>query len=245
MTSGSRSQPERYVFLHGTPSDSSVWQRVLALAPARAECCCLDLPDHGRAGDEPLGDAQALEELLARQVARLGSNLVLVGHSYGAYLSARLASRLRAQVNRLVLLSGLGAVSLERAAHFLALARQIGSGELALERLAPAVAESWYGHDAEQQQRDSVGALLQSTGRARTLRLLARLAQLCRPELEVGRYSAPARVLHAEGDAAVPLELGRRLALLASASQFSILPGCSHMLPLTHPAAVAAAVFSS
>jgi 3-oxoadipate enol-lactonase len=217
----------------------------LALAPARAERCCLDLPDHGRASDELQGDARALEDTVARQVARLGNNLVLVGHSYGAYLSARLASRLRGHVSRVVLISGLGAVSVERAAHFLALARQIERGELALERLAPTVAESWYGPDAAPQQRDSVGALLQSTGRVRTLRLLARLAQLCRPELEVTPYSAPARVLHAEGDAAVPLELGRRLATLSAASQLSILPGCSHMLPLTHPAAVAAAAFST
>jgi len=105
----------KYVFLHGTPSDGSVWSEVMARRPAEAGCALLDLPDHGRARDEAQGSTAALEARVAAHVAELGDELVLVGHSYGAYLCGRLAARLPGRIARMVLISGFAGLSAERA----------------------------------------------------------------------------------------------------------------------------------
>jgi len=234
----------KYVFLHGTPSDGSVWSEVMARRPAEAGCALLDLPDHGRARDEAQGSTAALEARVAAHVAELGDELVLVGHSYGAYLCGRLAARLPGRIARMVLISGFAGLPAERALGFAQMARQLESGELGDAELASDVARTWYGPGVTPDEQRQVALLLEQTGPERRGRLLARLAQLAQPELRVAPYPTPCVVLHAERDAAVAFDLGRELCALGSNARLEAWDSASHMLPLSHGARVASAIFS-
>lgn len=204
----------------------------------------LDLPDHGAAPDEPHASQVELEASVAASVAALGDELVLVGHSYGAYLCARLAPRLSGRVVRMILVSGLAGLPAERAQGFTRMALQLRSGELPLPVLARQLALSWYGAEVTALEQQQVLQLIEQDSSDRRDRLLARLAQLAQPELRVGPYAAAAVVLHAERDAAVPVERGRELCALGSHARWEPLDSASHMLPLTHAAQVARAVFA-
>lgn len=233
----------RYVFLHGSPGDAGVWSAVLALRPPDAVCLPLDLPDHGAATDELEGRHAALEARVVARLAELDGQLVLVGHSYGAYLCARLAPRLAGRLARLVLVSGLPGLPPENAQAFQAMAQQLESGELTASELERRVAHAWYGPDVTRDERHFVAELLTRTGTARRGRVLARLAQLAEPQLRVAPYATPAVALHGEHDAAVSLELGQQLCALGSRARLETLSTASHMLPLTHAAQVALTVF--
>lgn len=235
----------KYVFLHGTPSDGSVWSEVMARRPAGAGCALLDLPDHGRAQDEAQGSTAALETRVAARLASLGDDLVLVGHSYGAYLCARLAARLQGRIARMVLISGFAGLPMEKALGFAEMARQLQRGELEYAALARSVALLWYGPAVTRDEQRQVAELFERTGVARCARLLSRLAQLAQPELRAAPYVTPSVVLHAERDAAVALDLGRELCAVGSNARLEAWDSASHMLPLTHGARVASVIFST
>jgi pimeloyl-ACP methyl ester carboxylesterase len=235
--------PELCVFLHGTPGDASVWHAVTARQPASVSSVLLDLPDHGRAPDLADATPEALEGELLRTLGDVGARFTLVGHSYGAYLAARMATRLPERVTRLVLVSGFAEIPAAMSEGFRALAASVRSGDAALAGITAVALERWYGASPSDEERRLVAGIVESTGLARAERLLERVAALTGPSLRVPPYRQPALVLHGSGDAAIPLELGRELATLGARATSEIVETPLHLLPLTHPELVASRVF--
>jgi lipase len=235
--------PDLFVFLHGTPSDARVWREVTARQPASATSLLFDLPDHGRAPD--LRDAlpETLELELVRALPDVGPHFTLIGHSYGAYLAARLATQIPERISRLVLVSGFAEIPSAMSDGFRGLAAALRSGEATLATVTGVALERWYGASPTEEERREVTRIVEGTGLARAERLLERIAALSRPR-RVPPYEQAATVLHARGDAAVPFELGEELAALGSRATFEPVDAAWHMLPLTHPELVARHVYS-
>ena len=97
------------ILVHGIASSSVTWQNVVPLLEARHRCIRIDLLGFG--GSPTPSDAEyTLEEhvaSVARTIRRLrlSEPYVLVGHSMGALIAARYASRPRRRLQRLVLVS--------------------------------------------------------------------------------------------------------------------------------------------
>lgn len=73
----------RVILVHGAWHGAWAWDRVLPLlAAAGVEATAIDLPGHGD-DSGPFGDLHADAARLSRELDGLGSNVVLVGHSYG------------------------------------------------------------------------------------------------------------------------------------------------------------------
>jgi len=141
-----------YVFLHGSPSDSSVWESVVQLAPSDATCWLVDLPDHGRALDAS-DDALELERDVAKHVSQLAERVTLAGHSLGAYLAPRLAHRLGERVARMVLVSGFARLPAEMVAGFEQLAIGLDTQTVSIGDLIAVASARWYGEDASADER--------------------------------------------------------------------------------------------
>jgi len=231
-----------YVFLHGSPSDSSVWDALARLRPAHATCWLVDLPDHGAAFDAS-ADALELEKAVATRVGGLAPSLTLVGHSFGAYLASRIAHTLGAQVARMVLISGFARLPPEAAAGFGQLATSIEAGAVTLTDLIGVAASRWYGAQASDDERAVVAKVMMQTGTARARRSVSRLSQLAQDTLAVQRYAQPTTLIHSTGDQAIPFVLGTELAELGDNATLLALDTHHHMLPMTHAAELAPTVF--
>lgn len=231
-----------YVFLHGSPSDSSVWEPLAKLAPSDATCWLVDLPDHGRAHDAS-DDALELENDVAGQVRQLADRVTLVGHSLGAYLAPRLAHQLGERVARMVLLSGFARLPSEMGTAFEQLATGLETHAISIRDLIAVASGRWYGENASTDERAVVAKIMMQTGPARARRSVSRLAQLSRDALAVRAYTQPTVVLHGKADQAVPFELGVELARLGEHAELRALDTHHHMLPMTHAAELAPIVF--
>lgn len=238
------SGPELCVFLHGTPGDARVWQEVTARQPASVTSLLLDLPDHGRAPDLANAAPETLERELLRALPDVGARFTLIGHSYGAYLAARLAARLVERVPRLVLISGFAEIPARMGEGFRALAAAVRSGEATVATITEVALERWCGPTPTEEERRQITGIVERTGLRRAERLLDRIAALAGPALRVSPYDQPAVVLHGREDGAVPFELGRELASLGSRALLEAVEGPRHLLPLTHPELVARHAFA-
>lgn len=93
------------VFLHGLFADRSAWRGLPdKLGSDRLTTLALDLPGHGTSGPAP-ATLPALIEDVRRSIDSHARDcpLVLVGHSFGAYLAAALAAQMGARVRGLIL----------------------------------------------------------------------------------------------------------------------------------------------
>jgi pimeloyl-ACP methyl ester carboxylesterase len=98
----------RVVFLHGTPGAADGWADYLLDPPVGFEAIAIDRPGFGetrpRRAVASLGEqAQAVEPFL---LSRKGASALLVGHSLGAPIAARVAVDHPDRVSGLVLLAG-------------------------------------------------------------------------------------------------------------------------------------------
>lgn len=93
------------VFLHGLFADRSAWRGLPnKLVSEHLSTLALDLPGHGTSAPAP-ATLPALIEEVRRSIDGHAQDrpLVLVGHSFGAYLAAALAAKMGARVRGLIL----------------------------------------------------------------------------------------------------------------------------------------------
>ena len=231
------------VFLHGSPSDRSVWTPVIEDLPSEV-AHAIDLPDHGAAPRLEDDDPLALERLVAERIDHLvgGDSVLLVGHSYGAFVAARLAQDGSLPITKMVLVSGLAGLPPEGGVSFEAMARALESDELDAAALYDAVEAGWLGDAASEDAAARARGAILATDVSRLARQLRRLARVATDRVSVSGYDVPAILLHGDRDAAVSTALGRELAAVGADTTFELVPTSSHMLPLTHPDRIRAAV---
>jgi len=105
LRSGDPAGP-RVVLVHGTPGSATAWADYLLDPPAGLEMVALDRPGFGRSG--PDGAVVSLEAQAAAVAALLpddGRPVVLLGHSLGGPIVARVAAEHPTRVTALVLLA--------------------------------------------------------------------------------------------------------------------------------------------
>ena len=97
------------VALHGFASDLNAWRSLLTAGRPRARILALDLPGHGRSPKTVPADLDAICEMVEERLAVEGvETATLMGHSFGAAVAARLASRGFLAVRSLLLMSPAG-----------------------------------------------------------------------------------------------------------------------------------------
>jgi pimeloyl-ACP methyl ester carboxylesterase len=207
----------RLILVHGTPGSAQGWADLLLDPPPRVEVVALDRPGFGRSG--PRRAVTRLADQAAAVAALLpadGRRAVLLGHSLGGAVVARVAAEQPQRVAALVLVSAALDPGLEKT-HF----------------LQPIAALGW------------IAALLPRAIRHANAELLALRAELDELAGLLGRIDVPVVVLHGQADDLVPVAnvayLRERLGAAPSCTPL-LLPGHDHFLPWKAPAEVRAAI---
>lgn len=225
-----RDGSRRVIFVHGAPGDASAWAGVAALMPGAV---CVDLPDHG-AADEPDATVEDHIDAVARAVRDAGGPVVLVGHSYGAWVAAHAASRSPSHIARLVLVAGLAEISGDTAAALAGFAQALDAGVLDVESGTAVAAARWLGpepHDAA--HVDAIRQLFVRTGATRLARQIRRTTLA---SLRVRPSGAPTDVIAIEHDGAVPRAATDDLASTLGVP-VTVWPGTNHFPHWVDPAA--------
>jgi len=187
-----------------------------------------DRPGCGLSDPTTRSDLAELELDVLRQVAAAvgAERFDLIGASFGAPLAVRWAARHPASVSRLVLYGGwvegdaVAAPAVRE--HILGLVEQHWgfASDVLTEIFAPD-ADAGFRAGFARYQRESTSA-------AEARRLLAACYDLD-VAADLGHIGAPTTVIHREGDRAVPLAEGQRLATGIAGAKLTLLPGRTHI----------------
>jgi len=251
-------QGPRMLLLHGTGSSGGSWSRIADLLSYDFEVLAPDLPGHGGSGTLACGRA-GLDEF-AQAVSALLDDLrappdLIVGHSAGAAIGARIALDLRSGGIPVISVNGaLRPLTGWTAAAFVPLARLLGRNSLLPGFVATLVAA-----DPRSVKRllDSTGsnvdaamlALYESLMRNRshlagTLRMLSRwdLRDLV---ADLPRLGARLTLVAGLEDRTVPAQHAHWAHALVPGSSLVSLPGLGHLAHEEAPEVVARVVLSS
>ncbi len=237
------------VLLHGTGSSSHSWRDVAPMLGLRYSVLAMDLPGHAFTAMPASASEQSLPGM-ARRVASLLQQLrfhpsVIVGHSAGAAVAARMVLDGGARPSALVSLNGafLGFGGLAGAV-FSPLARLLASGSMAARFFA------WQARDPAVVQKlvRSTGSVLDPTG----MRLYARLVQspahvgaalammahwdLAPLERELPQLALPVVVVAAENDLTVPAAQAPLVAAKMPQAELELWPMLGHLAHEESPA---------
>ncbi len=231
----------KVVFVHGSLCDARVFDAVAVHRPADVEMITIDLPDHVR--DEPGHDLGSMIHALAEALASIPAPYVLVGHSMGAHLVARVLPALNGRVSRALLLSGFAGLPSAVLDGYRVLSDGIASGKVdPRSALAPAV-EAALGPDVVEPWRSHLRSIVGSWPADRVERAARRV-------LEVGvapamaRFDTPAVIVHALDDVSIPSACARELIALGPRAELRELDRGGHFLPLSVPELVSSLAFS-
>jgi pimeloyl-ACP methyl ester carboxylesterase len=231
-------------FVHGSPADHSIWKPLAACAPNETKLLFLDLPDHGQAPDDLSESFEIAERDIVESILGCGDCVTLVGHSLGAYLCARVLPELGSAVSHVVLIAGFPSLDQEAVDMRLSLASALESGAMTMESLAESLTPLAFGGPPYQPEHLlEFRRVVLGTPTERFVREMRRLAVAATPEGKVTPFDTPTVVIHAKGDAAIPLESGRKLASFGRRAELVELTGASHLLHLTHPGEIARWVY--
>jgi pimeloyl-ACP methyl ester carboxylesterase len=134
------------MLLHGWTADGQDWIWQLPVLEARYRTVAVDLRGHGRSAVPPSGryrPADYVADIEALIVDRYkGERFILIGHSMGGQIAARLAARRPDQIEAVVSVDGSLGFSEETAPLFGKVANDLQTGDPAV--VAPALFESVY-----------------------------------------------------------------------------------------------------
>jgi len=237
------------VLLHGTGSSSHSWRDVAPMLGMRYSVLAMDLPGHAFTSAPASAHEQSLPGM-ARRVSGLLDHLqfrptVIVGHSAGAAVAARMVLDGGVRPSALVSLNGafLGFGGLAGAV-FSPLARLLASGSLAARFFA------WQARDPAVVQKlvRSTGSVLDATG----MRLYTMLVQspahvgaalammahwdLTPLERELPQLTLPVVVVAAENDLTVPAAQAPLVAAKMPQAELALWPMLGHLAHEESPA---------
>jgi pimeloyl-ACP methyl ester carboxylesterase len=242
----------KVALLHGLGGAATNWTLV---APALAERCSVlvpDLPGHGGSSALP-GPAERLDPYADRMAALLDEPVVVVGHSLGAVVALRMATRHPELIRGLLIAGSAGIGSgTRRSQRALTLVSLVQPGKR-ISPLRRAVARSAllrslaFGvvNVADTRALDPIAVEGFLAGSALHTDVRAASDALVRtdPRLDLDRVRCPALVLHGARDVQVPLrdafEYARRLR-----APLRVIADCGHLLIGERPRAVVDATFA-
>jgi pimeloyl-ACP methyl ester carboxylesterase len=217
--SGDAAAP-RIIYVHGTPGDAGAFNRPLLDPVPGFESIAIDRPGFGesrpaRAWPSFADQAAAIVPLLVRRDGRWP---ILVGHSLGGPIIARVAATHPDRVGALVIISG---------------------------SLDPALEEPrWFNHLAD---TVLVRALLSRSFRHSNDELMAAPAETIELDALLDRVRCPVVIVHGDRDGLVPVDnvqyMRRRFTEVPVS--VTLIRGAGHFIPWTHPAAIRAAILEA
>jgi pimeloyl-ACP methyl ester carboxylesterase len=237
-------QKGAYLFVHGSPGDHRVFQKLAARAPQDVHVALVDLPDHGRAPDTLSLGLEPFEDDLVGCIEALPRGpRTVVGSSFGGHLVARIMARVATSVTRAVFIDSFAAVPPEMAARQAGLADQIETGQLDGPTLEALAVNLFLGGEGDREDVELVRATVRDCPRPRLVRACRRLAALDAGEIHP--FAVPTVVVHSKQDPAVPFALAPALAACGANTRLLGLEGHSHYPQMTKAGTVADIVFGA
>lgn len=228
------------LLLHGVGLRAEAWEPQISDLSQDHRVIAVDLPGHG--DSDLLPGTPALPDYVAwagRLVQALGAGPVAVaGHSMGALITLGLAVERPDLVERAALLCPVFRRSPEARTAVLTRAEEISVGRGGID----GPLSRWFG-DETSRLRTRVAGWLRSVpqaGYAAAYRSFAEGDAVYADR--IGAISRPLLVLTAEGDANSSAEMTRTMAALAPSGHAVVIEGHRHMVPMTAPGLVNAAL---
>jgi len=227
------------LLLHGVGLRAEAWGAQIAALSSVANVTAPDLPGHG---DSPVAVAEAVEDYtqaLLPLVRDLPGPVWVIGHSMGAMLALDLARHLPGKIAGLAALNAI----FERSAKAQA---QVEARAAALDGRTPAdptaTLTRWFGA-AQTPARAACGRWLTAMDPAAYKRAYTAFAQSRVPSpAALQNLTCPALFLTGAEEPNSTPAMSHAMAALAPQGTAHIVPGAAHMLPMTHPDAVNAAL---
>lgn len=238
--------PQPALAIHCSLAHAGEWSALGATLGDLLTITACDLPGHGSAPDvAPDADVGAAAEVLALAALPKGQADV-IGHSFGAVVSLRLALAHPDRVRRLVLIeptlfaAALQAGATELPPYTAAFLAAVAVGDR--ERAAQAFTADWgAGSDwslLPDRQRGYIAERIHLIQAADPVLLQDTSGILAPGRLE--RLSVPVLILEGGSSPLVIDAIAAALAARLPAAERATVPGAGHMLPVTHVAEVAA-----
>jgi 3-oxoadipate enol-lactonase len=235
------------VLLHSLLCDHTMWREQVASLAALGRVLSFDLPGHGRTEVPPRFTLEEHADALADALEDLGvRRAILVGLSWGAMISLRVALRRPALVSALALLdtSAEAETAYRRAEYAVlaALARHVGRTDwLVRSRIAPRM----FAPETLRHREDLVDWLAATVRAAPMLgldRALVAVASRTSVLERLPEITAPALVLCGREDQGTPPVHSQRLAAALAEARLEWIPRAGHLSCLEAPDAVNAAL---
>ena len=222
------------VLLHGFAGDLNSWRGLFAGSRFDGPVLALDLPAHGRSPSAVPADMDALASQIEQSLDMLiAGEMVLVGHSFGGAVAARLAARGVLSLRGLCLFAPAGLGPEINAAFTDGILRARGASSLRpwLNELVhdeSVFSDAFLESVVEQRGNED----LTESMRAFANRFLPDGTQRYSILGDLARISLPTRVVFGRNDRILPFA---RTASLPGHVALHALDGCGHMPQLEHP----------
>lgn len=234
------------VLIHGVGLRAEAWGAVLPCLSAHYRVFAVDMPGHGGSA---LEGVQSLDDYVDRVqcfVETLEAPAHVAGHSMGAIIAMKLAARMGADLAGMAAFNAIYRRSAEARAAVLARAAAISAKEAADN--APTLAR-WFGPNPTGEMRAAAEACdgwLNSVDRTGYARAYTAFAQQDGPsEDELAAITCPALFMTGAGDLNSTPEMSQAMAAQAPKGRAKSITDAAHMMPMTHGAAVAAALMDA
>lgn len=240
------------VLVHGLGGSSANWSPALRLLTDR-RAIVPDLPGHGGSPAPPLGATiEAFVGALAAAISvEAPEPSIVVGHSFGGLVAARLAIARPDLVRGLVLVCAAGVSTSSRATRrYIAVTTRVRPARLVRplarryggrHRIRRALLEPWFVSDARALEAGAMPALFRDVHRHVDVARAGRAMTRDDLRLDLPAIACPTLVLWGARDLQLPLTDAFELARRAGAP-VRVVPDCGHLLPIERPEAVVAAV---
>lgn len=234
------------MLIHGVGLRSEAWAAVMPMLAQHYSVYAVDMPGHGAS---PLHAERTLSDYVSRFgefIETLDQPIRVVGHSMGAMIALELASQAQLRVGGVAALNAIYRRTPDAA-------KAVQKRAIALDtvdRPSPdAPLERWFGAlpkgvlaDAAQACRDWL-TTVDPQGYAAAYKVFAHHDGPDDALLQ--SLAIPALFQTGPGDLNSTPEMSRKMAALAPKGHAIIVPDAAHMMPMTHPQAVAQAILQS
>lgn len=231
------------ICVHGTPGDRQTWYRIAQHRTDGYALWLMELVDHGDMPDSMEG-LVAYERDVETAIRAAEQPVVLCGLSVGAFVAARLASRVPDRIERIVVCGGLAELTREERELRVGVIRELRSGQTPAALFAPFLDAFVPPNERDAETERITARSIDTQTAARFARTIERVLEIGTGEMRVAPYETPTTLLHARNDAMVPLAHGEELASLGKNAKLVVLEAGSHMLPLSHVSEVARHLFA-